>query len=156
MSIYDAFNKGNNNYNSFELEQKINELKKLKEINSNNNNVQGKQSINLKKLDNFTNNMTKEKIDYIKNQPLVAEKFTTLKDKFFNEFLFSKYMIDFDEYCENNNLPYFKDYVNAFVENEKNYINPIEAQNKKMVEMENKLKEQAELINKLNNKGDLV
>ena len=136
MSIYDAFNQ--NKGSSFDVQKAIAELENLR--NSQESPKQTLQSPNFKRLEDYTKDMQNDKVQWILSQNVVSEKYKTMREKF-NDYLWTLNYMAFDDFCEKNNLPYCKDYVDTFIDNIGNYVNPIDKQSKEIEELKKQIAE---------------
>lgn len=144
MDLYSVFGNSNKSRSSsLDMTRAYEELQALKS-----NQLKSQQETvktpNFNRLEDYTKDMPVDKVNWIMAQNAVAEKFKTMRDKF-NDYLWSLNYKYFEDFCEQNNLPYCKDYVDTFIANIGNYVNPIEQQNNIIEELR---KEIADLQNK--------
>lgn len=93
---------------------------------------------NFNRLEDYTKDMPVEKVNWIMSVDSVSEKYKTMREKF-NDYLWSINYKNFEDFCDRNNLTYCKDYVDSFINNIGNYVNPIEQQNKTIEELKNQI-----------------
>lgn len=152
MSIYDAFSGGlkPGNYSANDaLAQARAELEQIKNTNAPKAAVSKSPSFD--RLDDYAkNSVTLEKQEWCNSQTAVKEKYDTMM-KAFGDFIFANYYKDFDGYCAENKLTFCSDYVDTFVSTCKNYVSPIDEQNKTIQELK---KEIAEM--KKSKQGDII
>lgn len=138
MSIYDIFGHTNNNQNSnFSMNKAYEELQTLKnnQLKEQRNEL---RTPNFNRLEDYTKDMPVEKVNWIMSVDSVSEKYKTMREKF-NDYLWSINYKNFEDFCDRNNLPYCKDYVDSFINNIGNYVNPIEQQNKTIEELKSQI-----------------
>ncbi len=132
-----------------QIDKKLAELEFLR----NQQQTQKQQSSpSMERLDEITKNLSQDRINFVRNQPSVKEKYNTMTVAF-NDYIMQKYINEFDIYCDKNKLNFMSDYVKEFANANENYVNPIDRQNETINGLNQRIEEQSKIIAGLQNKS---
>lgn len=156
MSIYDVFGKQSTpNLDEYSLQQKMQELQNIRQQQQ--QPQASSKSPQFDRLESFASNFSSEKNKKINEQALVNEKRTTMMAAF-QDFVWANLYKQFDSYCEENKLPYCKDYVDSFINGADKYVSPIDEQNQVIAQQNKTIEELKQQITGLTStkRGELL